>query len=382
MLYVNGLDAISFRVFQPWIGVWTIDADFNLATAPAVPSGPVTVKIGTSDVLIGTVDPSASGRFGATAKARIVGGSGGWQKRVSARQFHNDAGVTSLAVISATGAEIGERVTVLTPARLGVDFLRSAGPASRVLDGFDWHVDLTGATIVGPRILVPATPDVQVLSWDPEQQTAELASDSIVAPGTILTDTRFGTITVRDIEQTFSADGARGIAWCSSDAPAAAGGKLGALLATAVRNIGRTDTLRTYRYRVVSQGVDGRLSLQSVVKKIGVPDSIALPPWYGLPGVKSNVVPGTEAAVVFLNGDFAQPAVVAFNGKTTGIKIGEAPQPVALAPLVTAQLTALKAAVITAINACAPSGPAAATALAATLATWPGPIASTKLSSD
>jgi len=382
MLYVNGIRAMSIRLYMPWSGAWTIEADLDPDT-PAVPSGPAIVKIGVAGQLVGAVDPNGSGRFGERMRIRIVGGGGGWHRSVSARQFHNDAGVFTTAVITATAAEIGERAVVPIPKRLGVDFLRTAGPASRVLAGLDWYVDLTGATIVAPRVPTPAVPgSIDVLTYDPNQQAAELASDAVILPGTILVDTRFGTITVRDVEQTFTEAGARATAWCASKASPTPGGKLVTLIASVVRETARTDTLRTYRYRVVSQGPDGRLSLQSITRTIGVPDSIALPPWYGLPGVSALIVPGTEAAVVFLNGDYAQPAVVSFKGKATQIKIGDAPQPVALAPLVASQLAALKSAIAAAPVVAGDGGASFKAALVAALTSWPAPVASSKLSSD
>lgn len=311
-LAVNGLTATSVRLFQPWSGAWVADADFDLETVPMVPVGPAILKVGTA-VLLGTVDPDASGKFGEKARARIIGGGGGWHRTVSARHFHNDVGVFSAAVIAATAAEVGEKAVDASPSRLGVDYMRSAGPASRVLAGRDWYVELTsGTTIVGPRATLPANPlTVEVLDWDPEQQRAEIASDDIVSPGTVLVDTRFGTATIRDVEQTFSAGGARATAWCSEKAST----RLVGLLSSLVGERGRTLYLKPHHYRIVAQGPDGRLTLQAVRKTSGVPDSIALPIWYGAPGLKSELVtPGTECAVVFLDGDPAQPAVVSFYG--------------------------------------------------------------------
>lgn len=305
---LNGMDAVSTRLFLPWTGAWIADVDFNL-TLPTVPKGPAVLKIGEA-LAMGTIDPEASGKFGEKARARVVAGGGGWHRPVSARQFHNDAGVFDAAVISATAAEIGEKAVVATPSRLGVDYLRSTGPASRVLAGRDWYVDLLGVTIVGPRVPIPATPEIQILSWDPKEQRAELASDSIIAPGTILVSPLFGTATVRDVEQTFVDSGARATAWCGE----AKASRLSSLFASLVREYGGTAHSRPHRYRVVAEGVDGRITLQAVDRAAGVPDSIALPPWFGLPGCTAKAMPGMEAAVVFLGGDPAQPIVVSFHG--------------------------------------------------------------------
>lgn len=314
-LMLNGLTVVSVRLFQPWQGgPWTAEVDFDLEAVPVMPIGPVTLKIGTS-VFVGTIDPDASGKFGEKGRARVIAGGGGWHRPVASRQFHNDAGVLSPAVIMATAAEVGEAAVVAIPKFLGVDYERVAGPASRVLAGLDWYVTPAGVTTVAPRVPAPGNPlEIDVLSWDAHAHIAEIATDEVLSPGTILVDPRFGTLIVRDVEQTFDAGGARATARIAEKTPA--GGKLAGMLASAVRELGGLANLKTYRYRVVAQNpADGRLTLQAISRQAGAPDSLALPAWYGVPGLKAELItPGSEAAVVFLDGDPAQPAVVAFKG--------------------------------------------------------------------
>jgi hypothetical protein len=129
--------------------------------------------------------------------------------------------------------------------------------------------------------------------------------------------------------------------------------------------------------------VDGRLTLQAVSRASGAPEAVlAVPPWYGVPGVSAMIVPGAEVSVVFLDGDPAQPIVTAFHGDVTQITVGEGASYVALATLVTAQLTALKTAIANALPVALDGGAAFKAALLLQLAAWPGPIASTKLKSD
>src|SRR5207248_2277657 len=143
-----------------------------------------------------------------------------------------------------------------------------------VLAAVDWYVSTAGITIVGPRIPQPFNPlTVDILEWDPDTRRAILASDELVEPGTILLDLRFGTATVRDIEQTFTPEGTRCIAWCAtSDVPPIpgqpateiAGHRLARALGALAREATGSAYLRPYLYRVAVQEADKRLTLQAV----------------------------------------------------------------------------------------------------------------------
>lgn len=387
-LLVNDLRAVSVRLFHPWEGAWTAEVDFDLSLVPTVPSGRVLLKINET-ILQGTIDPDASGRFGEKARARVIAGGGGWHKDVLPLQLHNDGGILSSAVIAVTAAEVGETAVVVVPARLGVDYMRTAGPASRVLAGLDWYVTLAGLTTVGPRAPLPMAPDVQILTWDPHENLAEIAYDGLITPGTVLVDPRFGTATVRDVEQTFGDGGARARAWCS---PATETGstKLITMLRSLTRESAGVANLKTYRYRVVSQTpptpapLTGRVTLQAIDPTIGAPHAIEVPIWYGVPGIRATLTPGTECGVVFLDGDPAQPAVVCFKDDSGAVKlaIGTGVSPVALAQLVELQLQALKAAISAAPIVPLDGGAAFKASLIAQLAAWPAPVGSTKLFSD
>lgn len=354
-LTINGLNVVSLSIYHPWRGTWIADVDFDPAGGVAPSSGPAVLTIGDSTTMRGTFDPTASGPFGEKARARVIGGGGGWHKALPARQFHNDAGVLDTYVITTTATEALETVAfVAAPRALGVDFDRAAGPASRVLDGIDWYVTPAGVTTIGLRIPTPANPlSIDILSWDPEQRVAELASDDLILPGTILTDTRFGSMTVRDVEQTFSSGGgARAKAWCSDNAA-----KGSSRLAEALRNVAREAAitapyLKPYHYRVVTIGPDGRLNLQAVNKSAGVPDSLAIDIWYGVPGVAATIPLASEVAVSFLDGNPAKPVVTGFKRATI-----PNPSPVARATAVTALVSALET--FSAALALAATGPLA-----------------------
>lgn len=304
-LSLNGALAKSVRLLIPWTGVWLADVDYDL---PAAAAGPAALVVGAASIT-GTVDVGASGRFAASARSRVVGGGGGWSTTLTARHYHNDAGVRLSAVLETTAAEAREKIVAGSTARLGVDYVRAVGPASSVLDGLEWHTDFAGQTIVGARATQAAPAGVQVLSWDPLAQRAELATDAIVQPGMVLSDSRFdGSIVVRDVEQTFGEGGARATVWCGAQ-PAS---RLAEALARLIEAKSGVVFARAYRYRIVVQKPDGRLALQTVEKVRGLPDIIPLTPWPGMAGLSATYAPGTEVIVEFIAGDPSRPIVRSF----------------------------------------------------------------------
>lgn len=353
---LNGLPVTSAVLAIPGTGPWVVDVDMDLPPNDIVPSGSVAVTIGTA-TLVGTVDPRFSGRRGALMHVQVVGGGGGWDASVRAQHFHNDAGVTTTAVYAATAAAVGETIADLAPSVLGPDFARTAGPASRVLAGRPWYVDASGQTNVGlARLAAPAAADVQVLDWDAEARAATLTADGIVWPGAILFDSRFDTATVRDVEQTFDANGGRVTAHCELGplrADESSGSKLARGLAAAAREAVGLAFLRRYSYRVVVQGVDYRVTLQSLTPGDVTPDILtSVPIVNGVSGVRQKLALGSVVHVVFV--DPKTPIVVGFaadNAAPLLTSIGDATTPIALA---TPTFLAWVEAVTTYVNGLAP----------------------------
>lgn len=300
---LNGLLVASVRLLIPATGAWLADVEIDLPPT-GVPSGIVTLSVGGVD-LRGTVDDRSSGRKGARATVQVLAGGGGWGRTVAARHFHNDFGVTTTQVYQTTASAVGEVVVDVAPTVLGPDFVRSAGPASRVLQGVPWHVDGAGITRTATRL--PSTLDsgAQVLEWDPNTRRAIVATDTVLWPGTSVTSPLFGLAVAQDVEQTFDSNGARAIVWCDTGAITAAetpGSKLArALSSIATETVGAV-YLRRHRYRVVSQSLqDGRLTLQAVVPGSAVPDLLqAIDVWPGVPGAKMTLTPGAVVLVAFI----------------------------------------------------------------------------------
>ena len=79
--------------------------------------------------------------------------------------------------------------------------------------------------------------------------------------------------------------------------------------------------LRCYRYRVVLQGVDERVSLQIVTRATGVPDTLPLSIWPGLAGLHCKVTPGTLVIVAFPDHDASHPVVVSFDPSVDPLEV-------------------------------------------------------------
>lgn len=315
---VNGQRLTSVRLVVPNIGPWSAEVDFE--AAPDV-AGAVTLSIGELE-LRGTLDEGHSGAFALQRKARIVAGANGWGAEVSAKQYHNDAGVKARLIADDAARAVGESIGDFVPRveRVGRDYARQVGPASRALEdavgGVAWWVDYAGVTHAGPR------PAAQVdaaaytlLAYDPRDNIATLAVDDpgAVGIGAILADERLdGARTVRSLELRVTADELRVYAWCGGTESSHA--KLAALFRAIVQRSTDGRLHGHYRYRVVRMAGD-RVELQAVRKVVGLPDLLPLSAWPGIAGAHAELTPGAEVLVAFIEGDRAQPAVVAFAGK-------------------------------------------------------------------
>lgn len=303
---LNGLRVTSAKVSIPYRGAWYADVSIDPNNVALVPTqGSATLLIGDNITLVGRIDPRSSGSFVSTSSVRVVGGLG-WDNPVQALHFHNPNGVLTSTVYAATAPIVGEAVVDSAPTPLGVDFVRSNGPASRVFGDRPWFVDSAGVTRTGIRSAVKLDSSCTLLGWDPIVQRGEFSTDALILPGTTFTDPRIGqSRTVRDVEHSFSSDGSRAIVWCGS-APTS---RLANALQTAVREFGGVQYLKTYKYRFVNESGTG-LALQAVHRDAGLPDTIPVDVWTGVSGITTHLALSTVVLVWFIDGDPAQPIVL------------------------------------------------------------------------
>lgn len=301
----------------PTQGPWWADVDFE--GAPDV-AGMVTLALGELE-LVGTVDARETGTHALERRLRIVAGAGGWGTLLAARAYHNDAGVLARSVLEDAAREAGETLDASaapSAARLAVDYVREAGPASRVLEeaigSASWWVAYDGTTHVGARS--EAAADVgtyEVLDFEPRSHVVTLAADDLasVGVGSVLSERLDEPQTVRELEIEASGDGIRARAWCGT---AARRGRLADAVSTVVERLTDRRIWGARRYRVVQMSSD-RVELQVVRRASGLPDVLPVSMHPGAPGVHADLTPGAEVLVQFEDGSRELPFISHFMGK-------------------------------------------------------------------
>lgn len=216
-LSINGTRATSTTVRVPFAGVWYADLDLDEEVTFA---GAVEVRVG-SLALRGTVAPAFSGAFQLSSRYRVIGGAHGWQKRVTPKPYHSDAGVKRSTVALDVARQVGELLALLPGVDSFVppDFPRQSAPASRILEQLfpstPWWVGYDGQTTIGPRAAVEVSAVYDLLDYDPRHKVATVACDDpgAIGVGSILRGRLRVPLAVREIELTVAKDALRMKLW-------------------------------------------------------------------------------------------------------------------------------------------------------------------------
>jgi hypothetical protein len=311
---IEGQRVTRATVHVPGIGVWW--ADVELEGSPVLPAR-ATLALGELR-LTGVVD--RQGTEAQTRWLRLIGGFGGWARPLPARSYHSDAGVRARTVAEAAAREAGEDlVAFLVDAdRLGVDYVRSAGPAAQTLADVvgttPWWVELDGSTRVGPRAEFGAAAGAyEVLDLEPDTKLVTLAVDDLraIGIGAVLSERLDEPLTVHEYVIELEAEAVRVRAWCG--APSASEGRITRALRSIVRSTAAERILGgPWRYRVTRMVAGGRVELQAVARDAGLPDLGPVSIWPGIAGASAELEPGTELLVDFIDGDRRQPIARGF----------------------------------------------------------------------
>ncbi len=314
---VNEHTLVSATVHVPAIGPWWAEVVFE--EAPEV-SGQVSLWIGGTE-LVGTIEATHDGVTGLQRRSRIVAGAGGWGELLAARAYHNDAQIRARTVAEDAAREAGEVLGDFAPAaeRIGVDYVRQAGPASRVLEdvigGAPWWVAYDGRTHVGARASAEAS-GYEVLEVEPASRVVTLAADEIdgIRIGYTLDGEQLDApLTIAELTIRVTEEGVRVRAWCG-DAELGSQGRLVRALRSIVGRLTDRQLLGPRKYRVVRRSAD-RVELQVVRRSQGLPDILPISMWPGVAGAHAELTEGAEVLVQWIDGDRTQPIVTHFAGK-------------------------------------------------------------------
>lgn len=314
---VDGYPLVSARVHVPARGPWFADVEFE--SAPDV-SSRVTLRLGELE-LVGTIDPTHDGTHAEHRRSRIVAGAGGWGRLLAPKAYHNDAGIRVRTVAQDAAREAGEELAddPLLEERIGIDYVRQAGPASRVLEdalrGAGWWVGYDGVTRVGTRATTTAAANTyEVLEYVPDERVVVLAVDDLraVGVGSVLTDRLDTPQTVSELEINVSADVVRMRAWTGGGE--ASRGRIEDAMRAIVRRAVDDRIWGLWRYRVVRMSGD-RVELQAVRRDAGLPDVLPVSMWPGLAGAHAELTGGAEVLVQFIEGNRTMPIITHFAGK-------------------------------------------------------------------
>lgn len=314
---VAGKRAVAVRLVVGNIGPWFAECELE---ADAEVSGQVTLQINGAS-FVGTVDDTNNGVFEGSRKLRILAGGNGWWRSVDAKHYHNDAQVKARTVAEDAARAVGETLGDFVPAaeRIGADYVRERGPASRVLEDVigdvPWWVGYDGVTRVGTRSSSAAATDAyEVLAYDPADRRATLGVSDVLAVqiGSTISKSLEGPQTVRELEIVVDAEDLRVTAWCGGSAASA--GHLADLMRSIVERTTDAKLWGKYRYRVVRMSTD-RVECQAVRKGAGLPDVLPVSMWPGIAGAHAELTPGAEVLLEFIEGDRTMPIITHFAGK-------------------------------------------------------------------
>jgi hypothetical protein len=302
-----GLRVTSARVSVPAWGAWWAECQVDEESSLA---GSVTLQVGDL-TMVGTV--VSGGPAKGSSAYRVVGGSGGWARRIPAKGYANDAGVRASLVLADAATEAGETLAGDVPTdSLGVSWGRPAGMAVRVLELVaprGWYVHEDGTTRIGRRPTTAPPSDLVAGPVDTAAARVQVASESPASllPGVVVD----GFEAVDVLLEVSAGAGLRVTLWGEAYSP---GQVDAAFLAYVDRLMPWLRYARgPHEYRVVDQEGE-RLTIQPVRVASGMPDLERVSVMGGLPGARADVQLGSRVLVAFVECDPGRPVVTAFEG--------------------------------------------------------------------
>jgi hypothetical protein len=357
-LTLNAEPVIVASLHLPLNGAWSaelqVSSDVELATGDAV-----TLGLPGDVAYIGRV--VNAGVFGARLHVRVTGSASDWGQAVSVKHYRNtdgDQALRDLGVQTEAPLELDLAFWTRPLGTIG-DTVQALATLAQV----NWRVLSNGTVRIRAEDPFTVEPDAVEISRDDARGVVEVAPEfAYIQPGTLL-----GEDSIGDVIYSFGEGGLRCRYYTQQRA------KLRGGLERLIRWVMRDAFyLGQFTCQVISQAADGTLDLMPDDSRLRAQGLQSVPIRHGLPGTTVRVASGARVLLGFDGGDPRQPyAALWHEGAVLEVAIGGA-LPVAIAQLVDAQLSALKAAITAAAaTEAGASGLGGMTALNGSLSAWP-----------
>lgn len=284
----------------PRVGAWVADLSID-ATEPA--SGKISFELDEL-VFVGTVTPGHSGTDGARARCRVVGGSGGLARAVTAKSYSSSVGVSIGSVVRDILRDAGEDLSDLSDGptlnkkvpRWHVTSGTAGQALTRLANACEgaWRVLRDGTIWFGAETWPEVVPEGTLVDENWADGVLTLAAERAdMVPGTVYRGERIEYVSHVYDEKLRTE--------IRTNSPSLAFGR-----AMAARQQ-EVDYSREYPCEVVTQNPDGTLQLlpdDEIMRARGLDH---VPIRYGLPGFRARLLKGARCHLAFAAGDPARP---------------------------------------------------------------------------
>ncbi|HMI90093.1 MAG TPA: hypothetical protein VK509_01965 [Polyangiales bacterium] len=381
MITANGKPVMQGGITENRNAAWTAMLEVNTDEAL---SGLVTIDVD-GELFIGTavLGDVESDRW----KGTVIGGRGGLYKILPAAWYVEPTVGTLLTAIAREAGEVLDPtipVSVLT--KRFERWSRMQGEAHLALRqiadqlGYQWRVTRAGTIYLGPETWLPVVAKTLTESYNPEERKLTIAYDGtseapIARPGMTLDGKRIErsalVLDSKSLRQDLYFDEEKG-----------QGGELGRASKRIRELVFPKLYLRTFYPGKV-------IAVSGNEVTVLVDDKLVAGKWkglsrvkmcFGMPGVTAIPLTGARVRVMFDAGDPSRPRAALWDAGAPVAEMklgGSAATPVAIAALVAAQLTVLKAAIAAAPTTAGDGGSAFKASLLSALSTWPTTVAAT-----
>lgn len=147
LVSVDGVACAEAALTVPLVGCWTLEVKLG---SDAADGTSVTCQFADL-VLSGTV--YRGGDFTGSGMLRVVGGKGGWRRRIPSKPYQSSFGIKVAPLVKDAARACGETVEADAPGTVGSFWVRPARTASWTMTVLcpRWWVGFDGVTVPSPR---------------------------------------------------------------------------------------------------------------------------------------------------------------------------------------------------------------------------------------